>query len=373
VALAGVATVGLVAALLSGCSSSSNGAGSSAAAAVQSSTSSGVSAALKALKTYEDPDPVIDVPALSATPPKGKKLDFVTCAIPLCIEIQQGVQAAASKLGWTVKVINGGLTPATFISAMDEVVQDAPDAALGIGILPNSAIQTQLSALAAKHIPWIAVASPSDVGPDMLANFESSAGLAVTGQVVADWVVADSNGSAKVAYYWDPTETQSVGIKNDFVSQMSKLCPKCSVSVQVTNFTTGIGTTDPGQVVSYLQAHPSTNYLVIGEGDAITGIPQALSAAGLSDKVKIATRGSTTTNIKDIAHGSEAMAVTDETTEIGWSMVDAVARHFLGDPITDPTAVGVVHVITKSNLPADLNVPYTVPNYQSYFLKAWHL
>jgi ribose transport system substrate-binding protein len=126
-------------------------------------------------------------------------------------------------------------------------------------------------------------------------------------------------------------------------------------------------------VVSYLQAHPSTNYLVLGSGDAIAGVPQALSAAGLSGRVKIATRGSTTTNIKDVAAGTEALAVTDETVETGWRIVDAFARHFLGDPITNPTPIGTIHAITKGNLPADVNVAFTVPNYQSFFLKAWQL
>jgi ribose transport system substrate-binding protein len=381
--LAALAALGLAASTLAACGSSSKAASTPSpttaaqTAGSSSSPTSGsgaVAQAQAALTTYENPNPTITLPALSSKPPQGKTLDFVTCPLASCAEIQDAAQAAAKELGWTLKVFNGGVSPATFVSAMDDVVQNPGAAVLGIGILPNSAIQTQLSALAAKHIPWIAVASASQVGPDMLANFSASAEIALSGKVMADWIIADSQAAAHVAYFWDPVLTQHLAAKNAFVAEMSSLCPACSVSVQATNFTTGIGTTDPGQIVSYLQAHPTTNYLVIGIGDATAGVPQALAAAGLAGKVKIVTRLADTINFKDIAAGTETMGVTEETFEIGWRMVDAAARQFEGDSMsccTDPIAT--VHVITKADLPANVNVPYSVTGYQSDFLEAWHL
>ena len=107
---------------------------------------------------------------------------------------------------------------------------------------------------------------------------------------------------------------------------MGKLCPGCKVSVQTTNFSTGIGTTDPAQIVSYLQRNPDTDYIVVGIGDATAGIPEALAAADLAGKVKIVTRLADTINFKDIQSGTETMGVTEETYEIGWRMVDALAR-----------------------------------------------
>lgn len=385
VALAALAVSGLTASLLAGCSSSkgassTTAASSSTTAAVQGSTSAGVSTAStgistarSALTSYENPNPVIEVPALPSTPPKGKTVDFLTCPVSICTEIEQGVQAAAAQLGWTVKVVDGGLTPASYVSAMDGIVQNPGDAVLGIGFLPNSAIQTELSTLASKHIPFIAAASPSAPGPDMLANFESGTGLSVTGTVMADWIIADSNGNAHIAFFWDPSLNALLGTKNDFLSEMTKLCPGCSVSIQTADFLAGIGTKIPGQIVSYLQANPATNYLVVSDADAMVGVGQALNAAGLSGKVKIVTRAAGPLNFKDIAAGTETMAVTDESSETGWRMIDAAARSFLGVPLTDPSPTGTIHIITKSNLPSNLNAPYTVPNYQSYFLKAWHL
>lgn len=340
-----------------------------------SSANSAVEQAMKDLAPYEVASPTITLPALSSKPPTGKTIDFVTCPLASCLEIQQAAQAAAKAVGWTVKVFNGGVSPATFTSAMDAVVQTPNDGVLAIGILPNTAFQTQLNALKSKGIPFVAVASVSPVGDGMIANFSSTPEIAKSGTVMADWIVADSGADAHVGYFWDPSLTQHTSAKDAFVSQMHSLCPAaCSVDVQSTNFSTGIGTADPKQVVSYLQRNPSINYIVIGIGDATAGIPQALAAAGLAGKVKIVTRLADAINFKDIQAGTEAMGVTEETYEVGWRMIDVLIRHMEGSSLSCcTTPIGTIHVITKDDLPSDLNVPYSVPNYQSFFTKAWQL
>jgi ribose transport system substrate-binding protein len=375
-AAAGILVVTLAAACSSGGSSSSSASSGSTQAASLSASSAAADVALaqKQLAPYENPNPTIGLPALSAKPPAGKTIDFVSCPLASCLEIQQAAQAAAKAVGWTVHVFNGGITPASFVSAMNDVVQSPGDGVLGIGILPNSAISSQLAALKAKGVPWVAVASPSPIGDDMIANFSSSPEIALSGKVMADWIISDSQGKANVAYFWDPTLTQHLPAKDAFVSEMAKLCPACKVSVQTTNFSTGIGTTDPAQIVSYLQRNPDTDYIVIGIGDATAGVPEALAAADLAGKVKIVTRLADTINFKDIQSGTETMGVTEETYEIGWRMVDALARNFLGDSMACcTTPIGTVHVITKADLPASLSVPYSVPGYQQFFLKAWGL
>ena len=348
--------------------------GSSSSATTSSGASGAVVQAQEFLTKYENPRPTISLPALSSTPPKGKTLDFVGCPISSCLEIQQAAQAAAKAVGWNVKVFNAGLTPAGFISAMDDVVESPGNAVLGIGgFLSNSAIQSQLNTLKAKGVPLIQVLSTSPLGDDMIANYTSAPEVALSGKVMAAWIIVNSKAKANVAYFWDPSVTGHLPAKNAFVKEMST-CSACSVSVQPTNFTTGIGTTDPGQIVSYLQRNPDTNYIVIGLGDATAGVPQALAAAGLSGKVKIVTRLADTINFKDIAAGTETMGATEETSEIGWRMVDVAARWFLHDNLACCSApIGTIHIITKADLPSNLNQPYTVPNYQSSFLKVWHL
>jgi ribose transport system substrate-binding protein len=357
---------------LTACSSSSTS--GSAASSSSAAPSAAVATAMKALAPYEVTNPTIKLSPLASKPPVGKTIDFLGCPVASCLEIQDAAQAAAAAVGWKIKVFNGGLTPATIISAMDEIVQTPNDGVLAIGILPNSAIQSQLNSLKSKNIPYVAVASASPIGGGMIANFSSTPEIAKSGKVMADWIVADSKAHAKIAYFWDPSLTQHLAAKNAFTSEISALCPRCSVDVQSTSFSTGIGTADPPQIVSYLQRNPNINYLVVGIGDATAGVPQALAAAGLANQVKIVTRLADTINFKAIQSGTETMGVTEETYEVGWRMIDVLARTMEGMSIADSTTpIGTIHVVTKAALPADLNKPYSVPNYEPFFLKAWHL
>ena len=47
------------------------------------------------------------------------------------------------------------------------------------------------------------------------------------------------------------------------------------------------------KIVAYLQSNPDTNYVEFSFGDLITGVPQVLQSAGLSDKVKLITVAAT--------------------------------------------------------------------------------
>ena len=97
---AGVLVVTLAAACSSGggSSSSASAAGSTSSASTAStpqaapsggSAPAGVAQAQKQLAAYENPNPTISLPALSAKPPAGKTIDFVGCPLASCLEIQQ--------------------------------------------------------------------------------------------------------------------------------------------------------------------------------------------------------------------------------------------------------------------------------------------
>jgi ribose transport system substrate-binding protein len=326
------------------------------------------------LKPHEAADPTISLAPLSSKPPAGKTVDFVGCPITACQEVEQGLQSAASAVGWTVKVFNGGLTPATITAAWNSIVQTPGNAVAGVAILPDAAIQTQLDALKAKNVPVAFVNSPSPVAAPVIVNFSSAPEFVLSGKLAADWIIADSDGKAKVGYFTDLAYSSLLSpIETAFTSEMHALCPGCSVDVQSVNYATGVGTTIPPAVVSFVQRNPSVHYIVFDVGDNTAGVAQALAAAGLASQVKIVTRDSDTPNVKAIAAGTEAMGVTSESYEVGWRLIDALIRHVEGMAISDPTPVDTLHVITKNNLPANVNVPYTVPNYQSYFRKAWLL
>ena len=341
---------------LAACSSTSSGSDATSDAAGDVSGGAGpaansaTAAALKALEPFIDEQP-ITLPPLAGKQETGKTLTYVGCPLEVCVQVQKGVEEAVKTLGWTVKTFDGGLTPAAYTSAWDAVVQSPNDGVIGIGTFPKSTIESQLGELEDKGIVYAAVASVDPLDGALIATFQGVPTRKTSGEVVASWIVADSEADADVAYFWDPTFAQNTPQKDAFVAQVSSLCPDCSVDVQETNFVSGIGTATPPQIVSYLQRNPDVSYVALDVAQGTSGVPQALAAAGLADKVKIVSLNGGPLNFKNIEQGAEAMTSTAETVESGWRLVDVMLRHMEGSDISECCAspVGTIHVVTEDN------------------------
>lgn len=358
------ATIG-AATLLVACTSETDSTGGSGSG----STSDVAVAASKALDEKIAAASQLDIQALAKSAPSGKFISMVTCPLPSCQGIEQGVKEAADAIGWTVNVVDGGLTPDTFTSAMTTVAKDPGVGVLAPGILPNSAIQDQLDTLKAKGVPFVAFSSASPIGDGMVVNIGAE-NVAFSAETMADWVVSDSDGKASSVLVYDKSFPLMQVANDAFAAEVKKLCPDCKTDELATNFTTGIGKAVPEEVVSYLQQNPDTGYIVFQLGNATAGVGPAISAAGLGDRVKIVSRFADPANFASIKSGLEAMGVTQETFEAGWRGVDAIARVLTGSDVV-ATPLGTQAVVTKDSLPSDLDQPYAVENYKAPFLEAW--
>jgi ribose transport system substrate-binding protein len=136
------------AALAAGCGSSSDDDATSTAAKTTRAATSGVVAEAQAELTKLAPktDPVLKVDPLSKPVPKGKTMTYITCPVPVCVEVAKGVKAATDTVGWKLKLVNEGLTPASIQSAFSNVAQQPTDAVGAVGVLPNTAVKQQLTA-----------------------------------------------------------------------------------------------------------------------------------------------------------------------------------------------------------------------------------
>jgi ABC-type sugar transport system substrate-binding protein len=350
--------------------STTQSAGTSTAA---SAGSSAVQQANAQIAQWAPTNPSVSVPALGKKVPTGKSVDYVTCPVPICVEVGQGVAAAAKALGWKFTLISGGLTPATFTAAWQQIAQNPPSAVVGVGLLPTTAIATELKTLIARKIPYVAITSPSPVGNGLTAVVSGPPEVARSGTLMADWVVANANG-AKVqsVYVYDPSDTSIVPAQPAYQQRLAQLCPGCTASTLSVS-AADIGTKIPGEVVSYVQSHPNLKYVVMGLGDLAAGIPEALKAAGVSSQVKLVTRVVDPTNFADVANGGIAAGFTEEGIEAGWRATDAVLRTLLGIKLESTEPIGVIHEISASDLPSNLKAQWVIPGYQAAYEQAWGL
>ena len=311
--------------------------------------------------------------AVPTKPPTGKSIAYVETTDSGSLLYGQAIQAAAKILGWTVDIIPTQSTPQSVANSMSLAVEKHPSAVMTGAAFPESTFPKQLAQLKKAGIPYIECCTGDPIGNGVVANIDPTSDFTRRGVWLAHWIVADSNGKANVAVYNLPTYPVLNAVATGLTSTLKSTCAGCTYSSQ-NIAVTSIGSTLPAQVVSYLRAHPTVNYVAFTFGDMTLGLSTALKAAGLTSKVKVVTQHASKANLQDIANGSEAVNLPEPDLQIGWYMVDAAIRFMEKVPVPNNQYEHVPsNFITKANLKS-VTAPYVSdPNYKTEFLKLWKL
>ena len=167
----------------------------------------------------------------------------------------------------------------------------------------------------------------------------------------------------------------------DYKAALHAWCPDTCTNVDVNATVNDIGTNLPQMVVSALQQHPDTNYIVYTFGDLSLGVAAAVKAAGFTD---VKTIGATPiqANIDGLASGTDEAWVGVSNVILGWRLMDAAARSFNGDPIPNPVAMSpddtsaaawpTPRIYTADNSPGTSEFAEPA-NYPDLFRKLWQL
>jgi ABC-type sugar transport system substrate-binding protein len=118
-------------------------------------------------------------------------------------------------------------------------------------------------------------------------------------------------------------------------AEFSEKCPGCKFDLLPVTVDDVGGGKVPAKVAAYVQSHPSVNYVELAFSDLGLGIPQALKAAGVQDKVKITGVQSNAAVLKDIAKGNVAAWTAQAQEFAGWLSLDAFARLAENKPLTE--------------------------------------
>ncbi|MCU1461710.1 MAG: hypothetical protein JWO37_1785 [Acidimicrobiales bacterium] len=360
-----------VALLASACSSSKK-----SQAAVQTTTqgsNDGVAKARAFVAAHSDnPTSIAVTDPVPAKPPTGKKIVYIQLPQTGSLDFGAGIKDAAAILGWTVEVVETQPTPEAVSNAMSIAVEKKPDAVISGAAFAVSTFAKQVAQLAAAGIPFVTANTQDPLGNGVTANIGSGADFTRRGQWMANWIVADSDGKADIAVFNLSTFPVLNLLVDGLKSTLTELCSSCKVAVNDV-LASSISTTLPGEIVSYLRAHPSVTYVVTAFGDMTLGLPAALQAAGLTSKVKVVTQHASKANLKNIQDGTEAMNLPEQGIESGWMMVDAVVRAFAKAQIPEKqyeTTTG--NYVTKANVSTVSTDHYiAVTDYQAQFARLW--
>jgi ribose transport system substrate-binding protein len=373
VALALVAVA--VALVAAGCGSddkSSSNSSSASNAASSAPKNSGLAKAQAFMKASMAPPTTLGLQTTGKPIPTGKTVTYVHCGVDVCTTIGKAIKNAADVLGWKVKVIPSDGSPGSVKQAWATVVRMKPDAAFGSGF-PSAMYASEVKQLKADGIPVMLFASTDVNGGPVTLSKGRNDEVPIVGKQMAAWVVATTNGKANTLYVDLPAFPILPPIEAAFKASYKEWCPDCPYA-KIDLPITSIGKDAPSRIVSYLRAHPDVNRVAVGYDGLDFGLPAALKAAGLADKVQFIGEAPTETNFSYIRSGQQGATVSQAYYEIWSNFVDAAARTTTGQPITDNNAWKVPwFLVTKENIDsAGTGFRPVVPNLTQELDKLWN-
>ncbi|WP_204044457.1 sugar ABC transporter substrate-binding protein [Acrocarpospora phusangensis] len=305
-----VVVLAAVALLAAGCSDESTpeSAATPSAGPVAADASAGVAEAQKAVDEYRRPptwqgpsDPVA-IGGLS-----GKKVTYISVSnsIPVLkywsdkvtelLQQHAGVQLNVVDAKGSVDEANKGF---------EQAIAQKADAIVFLA-LPPSLFQQQITRAKAAGIKVISaqtgIPGKLDAGQDAEVTFD----YVKVGEIIGDWVVADSQGTAKGLVISSDDVPASQPQAQGTLNEVKRLCPACDMTmkdVQIPQWETSIGPLFQTTVNS----DPTRTYLLpLYDGQALPGLG-AIRTAGAGARVKVGAFNATpgiVEQLKDPASG----------------------------------------------------------------------
>lgn len=334
-----------------------------------------VAAAVDRVETLRKPSEALEIPRLASRPEPGREAYWISCKFPECEAADPGLEAAMAALGWKLTTLKPDVTPEDVAGAWAQAVAAEPDAIIGVHPLPVEVIGDQLEQAETDGIAVAMMGAPAEAGPFGIdASIASSPWIEANGVALTDWAVADSEGDAQIVYLYDESFPLHVAAFEAGSAEAAATCPDCEVDglpVKLADAGKGV----PGQVISYIQKNPDTDYvLAVGASSLALGVGQAIRSADLP--VKVATVLSSPQNLVAVQDGTEAAALPNELSSLAWRVADAAVREVEGDELPDDLAnpVGERQLIDETNIDSvDVSVPWDVPDVEATFRRAWRL
>src|SRR3954453_5740321 len=365
--LVGVLALG---ATLAACGSQSNEGSSGGAAAGGSSGATVAKAQALAQHVTTRPTTLGLTTAVGKPVPAGKKVVFISCGVQAC-EIQGDIiKQGAADLGWTATTIGTDGSPEQLQNAFKTALRQGADAVI-LNAVNRAAVAKQIEEAKQKGVAFVTCCSVEAPGNGILQNVAGKNNSAKIGESLAAQIVADSDGKANTLYVNISAFQILQALGGQVSASYKQFCPDCkyaSLDIPITSLCKDA----PDRIVSYLRSHPQVNYVMLSVSNALgAGLPAALRAAGLADKVKIVGQSADTQTFQDLKADNIASVVPFDYYSVDYLMLDALARHLAGAPVQQ--ALPPVWIVTANNMPAEATKGLfpVVTNYRDEFKKLW--
>jgi len=306
--------------------------------------------------------------------PTGIKVAVLEANVPIAHRIDQERAAAAKALGWSYSKILIGTGAEDARNAMSQALDQKPNFIFEAGY-NLSAFGDQITRAQRLGVKIIAQCITDQPKGPLIAVDCDLGSTDIMAKDTAAYIVSHGNGHDTVQLLDSTSFPINDYYAKSLTKQLKVWCPKCDVKT-IDFGLADLGTKLPGMVVSALQRDPDTTYVVSAFGDAMAGVEPALSAAGLSGKVKIGGYLPGVDQYKALREKKDAFWAQDQAPVAGWREMDIAVRAAVGDPITTVTdSAPVSQLLTPDNISSasfdSQGFWLGVPNFAAAYKKLW--
>mgnify|MGYP001028703254 CR=1 FL=1 len=325
--------------------------------------------------------PQFEGPTEPAPAKPGTKIAAISCAQVLegCAEMAEGIEAAAKVAGIEEKTFDGQGEISVQNKQILAAVSWGAEAIILEAIDPKT-VQTGLAAAESAGIvigsATNGIQTPNKVYQPPAGNawpaYDVSPKYRLVGEYEANWVVADSEGTANSVVY-STKEFIAANEQREGIMSVLEACEGSTTAPPIMMVGSQIGTTLGEEVVAYLRTHPEVDYVVCPYDPACPAMVTAIQSAGLAEQVKMVSDLGNEQNIEFVRNGEiQAADVAYDEQYVGFAAVDQALRLLNGQKVFEPQGENVpFQLLTKENLP-ESGQPFTAPfDYATEFEKLW--
>lgn len=285
----------------------------------------------------------------------------------------QGVQDAATALGWNAVILDGKGTVAGTLAAMQQAVAMKP-----AGIMTSadaSALQDPIKQAVALGIPVVGIHATAYPGPstDLSLYMNVASNPADIGAVEGAYAIVDSNGTAKVVHTLD-NQYAIARFKAKATETLIKACSGCTFLEEMNIPISEQAAQIPADVSGLLARYGNSFYITTCCDNFYPYVATALRTAGItSDQVKLIGADGPPSAYQMIRSGEYEIATQPEpSTLFGYEAVDAIVRAMAGQAPAE--WLQPVYLVTKANVDKEggsTNQFVPSNNFACHYMNIW--
>jgi len=314
-------------------------------------------------------------PSFNPAAARGKTVFAIPVSASVPFNVYVGRYLAAALQNFNIKVTYYSDTGETsqWVAGMNTAISEHVAAIDLIGMDP-AAVAPQIAEAKAAGIPVI-VDHFLDVNHTDYSGYKNVAGIVgapynLAGRLEAAWAIKETGGRGTFLVVQSPDLLSSTDVAAGIQAEMAKDCPSChlvNVDVPFNDWSTRLQTA----VSSALTANPNTTYILpVFDGMVQYAVP-AVTSAGKSGTVHIASYNADPFALKDLQSGNVVtMDLGESYSWLGYALADQTLRIITGQkPVANDLAP--VRVFDTSNVSQTGNPPTINTGYGNAYLSGY--